>query len=83
MSYVKSQTGVDIYISSCPIICQSKLQDAISLSTMESEYNALITSLKEVLQVQYFVEVIGKTIELIKDLLTASRQTFQKTTLVP
>jgi hypothetical protein len=62
LSYVKSQTGVDIYISSCPIICQSKLQDAIAflqwnLNTMPwspvwrkfSRYNILLKWLARLL----------------------------------
>ena len=38
---VKSRTGFIICISNCPVIWTSKLQNEISLSTMESEYNAL------------------------------------------
>jgi hypothetical protein len=72
---MKSRTGFVICISSCPIIWQSKLQELIALSTMEAEYNALSTSLKEVLPVQRLVQAIGKTIGLGDDLLTTIKTT--------
>jgi hypothetical protein len=74
-SCVKSRTGFAICISSCPIIWQSKLQDMIALSTMEAEYNALSTSMRELLPVQRLVHAIGKSIGLSDDRLTTIKTT--------
>jgi hypothetical protein len=45
----RSQTGYVITYAGCQIIWASKLQTEIALSTTESEYYALSTSLREVI----------------------------------
>jgi hypothetical protein len=74
-SCVKSRTGFAICISNCPIIWQSKLQELIALSTMEAEYNALSTSLKEVLPVQRLVQAVGRSVGLDSERITTIKTT--------
>jgi hypothetical protein len=45
----KSRTGFVICLADCPIIWTSKLQASIALSTMEAEYNALSTAMRDVI----------------------------------
>ena len=46
---VFSRTGYVIYYMNCPIVWVSKLQSEISLSTVEAEYIALSTSMRDVI----------------------------------
>jgi hypothetical protein len=48
-SCVKSRTGFVIFIQGCPVVWKSKLQTDVATSTMESEYNDLSTSMRDVL----------------------------------
>jgi hypothetical protein len=74
-SCVKSRTGFAICISNCPVIWQSKLQEMIALSTMEAEYVALSTSLREVLPIQRLVRAVGNTVGFHEDRLTTFKTT--------
>ena len=46
---VKSRAGHVICLNDCPIVWSSKLQDAVCLSTMMSEYYALSAAMREVI----------------------------------
>ena len=55
-STAKSRTGYIINYGGCPITWGSKLQTEVALSTTEAEYNALSTSLREVIHLMQLVE---------------------------
>ena len=61
---VKSRTGFIICISGCPVIWSSKLQTDIAQSTMEAEYNALSTAMRDVIPMQTLFANIGGSIGL-------------------
>jgi hypothetical protein len=73
---VKSRTGFAICIANCPIIWSSKLQTMIALSTMESEYMALLSdALKFVIPIQNLVSTVAKGVGLDKERLTSFKTT--------
>jgi hypothetical protein len=72
---VKSRTGFVICISDCPVVWASKLQPDIALSTMESEYTALSTAMKDVIPLRTLFTTLGSSIGIGDNLLT----TFQTT----
>jgi len=49
---VKSRTGYIIMFMGCPLVWASKLQTQIALSTMEAEYIALSTSMRELIGIR-------------------------------
>ena len=51
-SSVKSRTGYIFTLGSCPILWGSKLQTEIALSTMEAEYIALSSAMREFIPLQ-------------------------------
>jgi hypothetical protein len=55
-STAKSRTGYIINYGGCPISLASKLQTDVALSTTEAEYNALSTSLREVIHLMQLVK---------------------------
>jgi len=61
-SCMKSRTGFIIFMSECPILWVSKLQSEIATSTMESEYIALSTAMRDLLPLKHKVEVIGRAL---------------------
>ena len=72
---VKSRTGFVICISDCPVIWTSKLQDLICLSTMEAEYCALSTAMKEVIPLRRLFKSIGTSIGISENYLTQFKTT--------
>jgi hypothetical protein len=50
-SCVKSRTGYVIFIADCPILWARRLQTDIATSTMEAEYSALSTAMRDVLPI--------------------------------
>jgi hypothetical protein len=54
---VKSQGGHVILVNGCPVMWQSKLIDAICLSTMMAEYYALSIAMREVLPLRELVQM--------------------------
>jgi hypothetical protein len=48
-SCVKSRTGFVIFIMGTPVVWTSRLQTDIATSTMESEYNAMSTAMRDVI----------------------------------
>jgi hypothetical protein len=55
-STAKSRTGYVINYGGCPISWASKLQTEVALSTTEAEYNALSTSLREVIHLMHLID---------------------------
>ena len=72
---VKSRTGFVICISDCPVVWASKLQPDIALSTMESEYTALSTAMKDVIPVRMLFTILGSSIGIDDNLLTVFKTT--------
>jgi len=61
---VKSRTGYIIFMSECPILWVSRLQTEIATSTMEAEYIALSTAMRELLPIKHKIETITKAFDL-------------------
>ena len=59
-----SRTGFLIMIENCPAIWSSKLQTEIALSTMEAEYIALRTAMKDFIPFQRLVKAVWKAVDL-------------------
>ena len=58
---VKSRTGYVIQLGGCPLVWVSKLQREISLSTLEAEYIALSTAMRDLLPMKELLqEVVSK-----------------------
>ena len=53
---VKSRTGYVLTLGDCPFLWVSKLQTEIALSTLESEYIALSTSMRDLLPIRRLVD---------------------------
>jgi Reverse transcriptase (RNA-dependent DNA polymerase) len=51
----KSRTGFVVTYAGCPLVWASKLQGEVALSTTEAEYNAMSTSLREVIHLMQVV----------------------------
>ena len=61
---VKSRTGYVLTLAGCPLIWGSKLQTEIALSTLESEYIALSTAIRELIPLRRILEQVGKALDL-------------------
>ena len=61
---VKSRTGYIFTLGSCPILWASKLQTEIALSTMEAEYIALSTAMREFIPLQRILFEIADRLNL-------------------
>lgn len=55
-STAKSRTGYIINYAGCPVTWASKLQTEVALSTTEAEYNALSTSLRDVIHLMQLLD---------------------------
>jgi hypothetical protein len=71
----KSRTGFIICISNCPVIWSSKLQSSIALSTMEAEYNALSSAMRDLLPLRNVVTTVAKAVGIHEDVLATFRTT--------
>lgn len=60
-SIVKSRSGYVITYAGCPILWSSKLQSEIALSTMEAEYIALSTSLRDLIPMRTILQELSST----------------------
>jgi hypothetical protein len=67
---VKSRGGHVILVNGCPIIWQSKLIDAICLSTMMAEYYALSIAMQEVLPLRELVWTVADGVGIRNEVLT-------------
>jgi len=61
---VKSRTGYVITLGNTPVTWSSKLQTEIALSTLEAEYIALSSSLRELIPVRRLLGEIGTVLHL-------------------
>ena len=77
---VKSRGGHVILVNGCPLIWQSKLIDAVCLSTMMAEYYALSIAMREVLPLRDLVRTIAKSLEIDEQVQTDLGSPFGKTT---
>ena len=51
----KSRSGYVIFVANCPILWVSKMQDTIACSSMESEFQALSTGMRDLLPIRYLM----------------------------
>jgi hypothetical protein len=61
---VKSRTGYVVTFGETPVIWSSKFQTKIALSTLEAEYIALSSGLRELVPLRRMIGEIGKKLEL-------------------
>jgi hypothetical protein len=61
---VKSRTGYVFTFAGCPVSWTSKLQTEIALSTLEAEYIALSTAMRELLPMRRLFKEIGEKMNL-------------------
>ena len=69
---VKSRTGYVIQLGGCPLACFSKLQREISLSTLEAEYIALSTAMRDLVPLR----------ELLKEVMSKMKLKHNHTTTI-
>ena len=67
---VKSRGGHVMLVNGCPIIWQSKLIDAVCLSTMMAEYYALSIAMREVLPLRDLVRTVSKGVGIKDEVFT-------------
>jgi len=72
---VKSRTGFVIMISGCPVIWTSKLQTETALSTMQAEYVALSTGMRDLLPFRNLTLEICEHIGLTPNQLATIKST--------
>ena len=61
---VKSRTGYTVTLGGCPVTWVSKLQTEIALSTLESEYIALSTAMRDLVPMRRFLQELGTNMKL-------------------
>jgi hypothetical protein len=71
----KSRTGFIICICDCPVVWSSKLQGSIALSTMEAEYNALSSAMRDLLPLRTVASTVFKAVGIGEDVLSTFRTT--------
>ncbi|KAG7369081.1 reverse transcriptase RNA-dependent DNA polymerase [Nitzschia inconspicua] len=74
-SCVKSRTGFSICVANCPVIWSSKLQGDIATSTMEAEYSALSSAMRELLPFRDLLLALAPSIGVNTDHSTVFRTT--------
>jgi hypothetical protein len=77
---VKSRSGYVIFVMGCPVVWKSKLQSGIATSTMESEYNALSMSMRDLLPLQCLTKKSSRVYEKMEQASPPSRLWHTKTT---
>jgi hypothetical protein len=73
LSCVKSRTGYVIFIADCPVLWVSRLETDIATSTMEAEYSALSTAMRDVLTIKMLATEISENVGLTQELITHFR----------
>ena len=63
---VKSRTGYVMTLGNCPVTWSSKLQTEIALSTLEAEYIAMSTSMRELIPLRRLLIEISERLNLEK-----------------
>ena len=61
---VLSRTGYVINYSGCPILCVSKMQTEIALSTTEAEYIALSQSMRDLIPLRGILQELAKVLRV-------------------
>ena len=61
---VKSRTGYVLLLGGCPLTWASRLQTEIALSTVEAEYIALSTAMRDLLPGRALLKEIGAKLQL-------------------
>jgi hypothetical protein len=59
-----------IFIADCPVLWDSRLQTDIATSTMEAEYNALSTTMRDALTIKMLATEISTNVGLTQDPIT-------------
>jgi hypothetical protein len=59
---VKSQSGHVILLANCPLLWSSKLQTEIACSTMEAEFIALSSAMRDLIPARHLLQAIGKAL---------------------
>ena len=72
---VRSRTGFVLLIGGCPVIWTSKLQTETALSTMQAEYIALSTSMRDLLPFRELMLDVCRYIGLTPDELASIKST--------
>ena len=75
--FVKSRTDFIVMIGNVPLVWKSKLQTEIALSTMESKYIALSTSMQELVFVKDLFEEVREIFGLPDEYRTAISRVFE------
>uniref|UniRef100_A0A7S4IN60 Reverse transcriptase Ty1/copia-type domain-containing protein n=1 Tax=Odontella aurita TaxID=265563 RepID=A0A7S4IN60_9STRA len=68
---VKSRMGYVLCVGNCPVVWMSKLQQEIALSTMEAEYIALSTAMKDIIPLQLLVHEAAVGVDLREEILVS------------
>ena len=74
---VKSRSGFIVTIGNVPLMWKSKLQTEIALSTMESEYIALSTSMRELVFVKELFNEVREIFNLSIEYETTISRVFE------
>ena len=61
---VKSRSGHVILLGNCPLLWFSKLQSEIACSTMEAEFIALSSAMRDLIPARLILQVIGKALSI-------------------
>ena len=61
---VRSRTGYAITLGGCPVTWVSKLQTEIALSTLEAEYIALSTAMRDLVPMRRLLKEVGEKCKL-------------------
>lgn len=64
---VKSRTGYVLLLADCPLLWVSKLQTMVASSTMESEYIALSTAMRDLIPMRRLLTLVCDTIFGVKN----------------
>ena len=74
-SCVKSRTGFVFKMAGCPVLWTSKLQPDIATSTMEAEYNALSTAMKDLLPLRHLLMAVADGVGINRNSLATFKTT--------
>jgi Reverse transcriptase (RNA-dependent DNA polymerase) len=72
---VKSRTGYVLMLADCPLLWVSKLQSEISVSTMEAEYIALSTALRDLVPLREIIHEVAAALGLMEALSCCAHST--------
>jgi hypothetical protein len=75
LSCVKSRTGYILFIAECRVLWVNRLQTDIATSTVEAEYSALSTAMRDVLSIKMLATEISENVGLTQEPLTHFRTT--------